>query len=540
MGRHYNMSRVELYKKIDDITGWDSTAIVLSNATKLNVKLGIGNVKDTFKFKVSSANDRLTRKFFSGNGSDKTFTMLFIPTSNFLGTDKFQVWVDDSIATYAASPSGNTQYKVIGTTLEFGAAPGVGTDNIEVRFEVITADDKAAIYIWQDKEWADMSDDEKNTSFKIEGTITQPALSSNDSGRYIDCSGVGMIESIFGALAFVRQDFVSAPKEWWELIIDTISQLNKYNPDRKIYGESQTEWTNMSNPITKNNGDSFAKIQYSASYKRAIEIIEELTQEKYTDDGQYIYYVKKIPVGDTGAGSYGFYCRYKEPDVSSGDTITQGTEPMSTKAKRATDEVINAVIYNCGLDPASHGMEYLNFEPSSQSSVGSKWKYVTSTNRIGENILNDEFQANPTKFDQNTDKSRKSDYPNDYDSDGNGYWEFSFKPRTSMEDPTYSTSAAKDVDSDAEWIDQTRLESFWRGHDQTSRIIKLYSNPRYKVTCTIYQSNNESIGSAYNVILPSFGLHTTYPLRLKEITHTFWDTDLSFEEDETTASSRAE
>ena len=123
MARKYHMKRVELYKKLVDNT-WESTAIVLTDANKINVKEGIGKIKDTFKFRINHANDRLTRRFYSGDSSTTAFTLLFAPPSTFLGTDKFQVMVDNELTTYNASPSDATQYSLSGTTLTFGAAPG--------------------------------------------------------------------------------------------------------------------------------------------------------------------------------------------------------------------------------------------------------------------------------------------------------------------------------------------------------------------------------------------------------------------------------
>jgi len=520
MARKYHMSRVELYKKLADNT-WDTTAIVLTDATSIDVKTAVGKVKDTFKFRVSNANDRLTRRLLNGDGSTTAFTIPYAAPTTFYSTSKLMVYVDDTLAVYNASPSTNLQYSISGSTITFGAAPGTGTENIEVRFEVISSDDKIAIYLWQDDTWDNMSAADRDTAFQIEGTITQPQLIANDKERTLAINGVGIIEQLFNALAFVKP---TAQTKWHLVIQSVISQINKYNPTgKKIYGQDPDEWKNLGNPTKKSDNSDFPDLMYTASYKRGMEIIEEITADKYTEDGQYVYYVKRY-----STNNYGFYVRYKDPDVATGNTITQGTEPTEIKAKRATDEVINAIIYNCGFDPYEAGMEYLNYNPASQSSLGSKWKYVTTTSHLGQTLLNIEFEADTSKWNTTSDGGRKENFPKDAEYT----YTFQFEGRNT--DGSYTGVAATAADDDA-FRDAIRLEAKWRGKEVTDRIIKLYSNPRYKVTSVVYQSNTESIGAAYNIILPSFGLHTTHPLRLKEIKSTFWDTTLEFEEDETVA-----
>lgn len=516
MARKYHMRRVALYKKLAD-SSWATTAIVLSDATEIEVKLGIGKVKDTFKFRISNANDRLTKQLFSGNASATEFTLpsYFTPPSTFLNTDKVKVYVGGVLQAYTIN------YTISGATITFTSPPAAGSDNIEVLFEVITADDKVSIWIWQDAEWDDMTDAQKEAAFAIEGTITQPSLTSNDSNRLITVDGIGIIEALFASLAFAKP---ASAQPWITTIQEMIAQINQYAPaGKKIYGESATEWEDLGNPNTKHNGDSFPDVQYSSAYKRGIEILEELTQDKYTGDGQYIYYVKRY-----SNGNYGLYVRYKNPIVQSGNVVTQGVEPIETKAKRSTDEVINAVIYNCGFDPYERGMEYLNYNPASQSSIGSKWKYITTTAHLGQALLNIEFEADTSKWETTDDGTRKENFP----KDASYPYTFQFEGRNTNGSLTGVSATAADDDA---FADAVRLEAKWRGKEETDRIITLYSNPRYSVTFLIYQSNNYILGEAYEIILPSFGLHNVHPLRLIESTHRFWTTELEFEEDETVA-----
>lgn len=532
MTRHYVMSRVELYKKVDST--WTDTAIVMDQITGLKVKTGVGAIKDTFEFTANHANDRLTRQFFSGNAVTTAFTLNYGPPTEFLGTDSFQVYVSDVLQTYG------TNYLVSGTTLTFqaGSIPGIGVDNIEIRFEVISADDKCKIYIWKDLEWGSMTQDDKDNAFQMEGIIVEPRLRSTDAGRVLGVKGNGIIEVIFNALAFVKP---KGQKKWYEIIQDMLAQINQNLPvGRKVYGggsirtESNAaalEWAELGNPTTKHDSSAFPDKQYYSSYKRAIEVLEEVTQDKYTEDADYYYYVAWDRTLNNNEGAYGLFIRYKNPSVSAGFEITQGTDNLQdVDMRRATEDVVNAVIYNCGFDPLERGMEYLNYDFTSQSSYGVRWKYVTTTSDLGQTVINQEFEANPDDWEQTDIYTRVENFPKDT---AYPYTVRTFEDRD--DDGEILTGTPIVVANDNQWADAVRIECRWQGNSRTDRIIRLYSNPRYKADLVFDATNDYVLGSAYNIIVPSFSLHTNHPIRIVDIQKTIWDTELSLEEDETVA-----
>ena len=521
MVRHYDMQRVELYKKIADGT-WTTTAVILDEAIGTEVRLGIGKIKDQFNFKLSNANNRFQRQYFSGNAVTLAFTIptFFVPPPEFVNTDFFRVYVGGVLKTYT------TDYTISGAIITFVSAPATGVDNIEVRYEVISSDDKITINFWRDiATWASLSANEKTAAFKIEGTITKPSVNVDDSTNSIGVNGIGFIESIFGSLAFLKP---TAPAKWHVLVQQTISSINKLVPaNKKIHGESTQEWTDLGNPTTKNDGSTlFPDISYVSSYKRGIEIIEDLTQDKYTGDGQYIYYVKKIVVG--GNDKYGLFVRYKTQTPTSGNLFIEGTDNIeSFSADRSVSEVVNAIIYNCGFDPYEKGMEYLNYNPASQSSLGSKWQYVTSTSDIGQSLVNREFEADKTKWNLTAAGGRKENFP----KSAQYTWTFQFEGRDGSGGLTgaYKTAADDDAFSDA-----IRLEAKWVGKERTDRILKLYSNPKYTAEITL-PPTDIALGEVYNLTLPSFAIHNEHPMRLMEVKYTINSTILTFEEDETVA-----
>ena len=586
MPRNYLDKRVEIYKKLVD-NSWESTAIVITDAFDIDVDTGIGKKKDTFTYRISNANQRLFRKLYDGDGSTTVFTLNFSPPSSYLGTDKFQVYVDDVLKT------NTTDYSVSGTTLTFVSAPADGTENVDVRFQVISSDDKCRIYLWKNMIWSSMTSAQKITAEAMEGTVTETHIDNDGIKNILTIDGVGFIESVFGALVFARTPANDKPHK---VIISTIAQLNQYNPNRKIYGESIAEWyrvggvtttlsaqlaqaatsasltdasdfpsvgsmyidteeiswtsksgntlsgltrglngtsdathNNGSNTYTGNatcrsDGTEFSDMQYDSSYKRAIELVEELSSDKYTTDGQYIYWV----VFDSANSRYELHWKYKNPEIASGYTVIEGTNPLKIDGDKSVSDVVNAIVYNVGYDCNEVPHEFLNFDPTSQSSIGSKWRYISETSNISSELINSEFLIDTSKWNTTADGHRNENYPKDAEVSS---WTFQFETRNSDGSLTGNSAVAT---TDNTFNDAIVAEAAWIGYFQTKKIIDLFGNPRYTITYTVEHSNSYALGSNYSHTIQSYGLNTK-GLRLIGIKKSFWSTNLEFKEDESTA-----
>ena len=529
----YINKRVYVMKKLANNT-WESfsNAILVDETAEFSISTGIGKKKDTFDLRVNNANNRLFRTYHNGDNSTTGFTLRWgpVPTS-YLGTDKLQVYVGSTLYEYVSSGAGALQYTVSGSTLTFGVAPALGTKNIDVRFALFEVDDLVRLYRWSDNTWAGLGTSGQNSALLMEGSISEPSMNINEGGRLLVIQGVGMIEAVFSGLVFLRpredgeDDVVAEAGSSGEGALQrVVSQLNAINPPLK-----QLQWASTNDSTTK-------VIKYSSTYKPAVEIFEELSSGDYTGAGQFIYYVTY------DATENEFLVHFKQKPVTTTGTLTEGSSGMKDiRVQKSTDDVINMIIYNAGVDPEGYPMEYPNFRFT--AGVGAKWKYVSSTSYIADEILNEEFTNDTAEWDTNSSGERTSMFPIDYANDwldGDGDWDFAFPARTSTGVPVAGTpSAANHVSATtkATWLEKFRLESKWRGKEVTNRLLDLYEQPRYKVQVSFdapdFGTSTYVLGEVWKLTIPSFGL-VEKQLRIVQIDHSFWESIVHFEEDETT------
>jgi len=513
----YLHSRVVIRKKLQSTNTWVSEAngIVLTDTSNIAVSKGLGKKRDTFAFNVRSPNNQLFETFHDGDGSTTAFTLKFSPIDSEHLTNaqqKLFVYVGGVLQEYT------TDYTVSGSTLTFTTAPASGSRNIRVVFPVIETDDLVDIYRWKNNTWGSMTTLEKNNARLEEGKVSQPMLQKGKNS--LSVKGYGSMDVIFSGMAFALTDNSNVLAH--TVIQKIIAQLNQFNQNRKIYGQNAAEWADIGNDVTT------TATSYSSKYKPAIEMIEELSGNDHTKNGQYIYWV------DYNATDNRYEFHWKAKSTTPAPTITEGIDPKKITVSRSIEGVINVVIYNVGLDCYGNGQEYLNYD-FTITGFGSRWKYISKTDTITQNMINQEFEKHTNKWDTGNDNERTENFPTDYDSDGNGYWEFQFTPRTSINDGTFSTNAAKNVTNDKGFNEQIRLEAYWQGKDATQSIIDQFSNPRFKATLPIPASseNTYTLGGMYTLDIPAFNLNSK-KLRLVQIDYEFGDTILKLEEDETT------
>ncbi|MCK4960623.1 MAG: hypothetical protein KAT00_14525, partial [Planctomycetes bacterium] len=361
------------------------------------------------------------------------------------------------------------------------------------------------------------------------------------------------------------------------VIQSIIAQLNQFNPNRRIYGQDATEWVDIGNATTTND------ITYTSKYKTSIEMIEEVSGDQYTGNGQYIYFVQYNPRSSTttsttsnklvdstasfvstlaGLTVYNntdgtsttisavdsatqlslssdiftsgedyiiptYDLHWKAKPLSVTGSLTEGVEPSEIKVGKSVDGVINVVIYNAGLDPHGNGMEFLNYD-FTISGTGSRWKYVSQTSTIGADIVKAEFEADTSLWDTTSDGNRIGNFP----SSGSYSYTMQFEDRDSSGVKTGVLAVAA---NDNDFNDLVRNESKWQGRGRTDQIIRRFSNPRFKCTKFIpYSEASEYVlGDIYTLTIPSFGL-SAKKLRLMQLDYEFWGVQLQFEEDETT------
>lgn len=505
MSRYYSY-RIRIYKFLSNGSYDDDNYIELDNSAEtFECKEGINKIKDTFRIKLLNSDNKLYETFHSGDGTTTSFDWYWgtLPRN---WVDKLEIEIDGVLT---------TNYSVSGGTIIFGDAPSSGTNNIKIKYPVCEYEDR--VEISQVKNGTSFTNDD----LVMAGLVNDVSGDSDDRNRYLIIRGVGLIEILFNTLAFSKSYDSSSGNRTNTvpgLIQNVISQVNGLNAGRVI------NW--VGNTINS-EGKSFPQITYYVNYKRSLDIIEELSSDRYTKDGQYYYYVNFNKV----TGEFDFYWKPKKfTSVSS--TLKEGVDAFKLKYDLNDDKVVNAVIYNCGLDPAGHGMEFLHY--SSQGNTfngggGTKWLYLTETSHIGDDILNNEFNAQSSNWETTSGGARKESFP----KDSSYPYTFTFQDRDP--DTLFPTGSAATASDDDGFIDAVRLEAKGRGKAYAKRVTDLYNSAKntFKITMPFSSTNEYVPGEVIKVTSESFGIYD-YDLRILEKSTSKGEIILRVEEDEST------
>lgn len=508
--------RVVVRKKISTTNSWQTAAdaIILPDAFDISVTTGLGKKKDKFNFRVRNPFKELFVSTHIGDGAQTDFNFAFspIPTEHQSGSEKkLYIYIGGTLT---------ESYTVINndSTVSFDSAPADGAI-ITIEYPVIEEDDVVRIYRIRNK-----------TAFVDadiiqEGTITTPTMDLKAGGSVVSVRGESFISQVFNGLVFSRPGGGLNRSHLY--IQDIIAQINEFNQDRKIFGETSGEWTTLGNATTTKS------IQYFMSYKSAIELIEDLSGNDYTGNGQYVYFLTYDATNDR----YQFIWKAKPTAINT--TLVEGTDAItSARPQKDNTEVVTAAIYNCGTDAQGNSMEFPYFDFTSSGGSGQKWKYITKTNTIGETIINNEFINNSATWEVQTfadgTKVRTSNYPQ-----GGAYpLTMQFEARTT--DNGALTGAAVSAANDTDFNDAIWIEARWQGWHQVKGILEGMNKPTYGITLTMdYGSDTNSsytLGDVYSITLSSFGVKEK-KLRLFQINYEITATILHFKEDEVTLDS---
>lgn len=512
---NYVNSRIVVRKKLLD--GWETLANSYTiDVNSFKVVRTIDDSKDTFQLMLDNADNKIFRRYFNGTGDATTFTLAYPPPNDYLGDKtQFNVLVGGVEYEYVSAGPGANQYTLATTvnnndTLTFGSAPASGTKNIEVRFPIIGDDDIVRIYRYKNTGSYD------NDDIVDEGFVTDVNVRLMGNSRDVEVKGEGLVNVLLRALTFVAY---SGTLNRAHLVIqNVIAAVNSYNPLKNLFGDNTNDWNTLGNATTS------TPIQYSSSYRPAHEIIQELSGGQYTGAGQYYYYVEYDATNDR------FNFIWKQRPVPPTATITEGTEIITQlKCVFTNDDVFNYAIYNCGDDCYNNVMEYLFFDFSTGAGRGGKWKYITNTFGIGQQILDEEFDS--ATWNTSTAEDGIVVATERFPKDASYPYTMAFESRDASHQPDGGALSAAD---DEDFNQYVREEARWRGWFRVKDMVDLYSKGRPKVNMTVAygeSSTTFTLGEVYTLFLPSFGLFNAN-LRLVRIDYEPHQTTCQFVEDE--------
>lgn len=371
-------------------------------------------------------------------------------------------------------------------------------DNIDNQFfngiDKLSTDDVLRIYQKRD------SDSFTSADLLIEMTIRDVPEKINPSGRKITIKGHNLIEAFFD----IQIPAGYTNKKWFEILDALKAEINGLSIGKEFL---------LSFPATKKDGSDFPTISYTCNYKPFSQILEDLTSDKYTEDGQYEYI---LTIGDT-ENTLTISARTAIQDTAAPNegVIEEGvTEVNSFNIQRSKDNIANFVIFNVGNDLYDKSVEGMHFDPLSMGKNGFKYLYIIEeTADIINNIIADERENNASSF------GDSDNFPTSYN--------YTFFKKDKDSNDVVATSAS-------DFNDKLRDLAEDDGKLYADNIIRDKSTPTYKVRCLMPFTNEYTMGNQYRLKIPSRNMNRL--LRLTEIKYQLLQSDLLFEEDSELAS----
>lgn len=319
----------------------------------------------------------------------------------------------------------------------------------------------------------------------LDGVINK-ITSANSTNKLISIEGKSRTEQLLEGLTFISRDDYRTPPQILEEALTFHNNNNKnflitWHPD---------------NPSLNSNDESFPTHLVEEFYKPMYMLFERYSSNEYTKDGQYYYYV----TNDNKL-------RWDKKTTTIDSSIDESSCEM-VNINDNSDYIINSLVINCGLSPSGDRVRAYYFDYASRAKEGAKWKYLTKTNRI----INDIIQAE--KLRGITFDTTKQNFPDSTEYPFTTRWGTSITDDNSWNDAVIEY--AKDLG--LEWG-----KSYLQGLNQS----------RLQATVQLPFTNDYELMQYITCTFPSFGVDGI-PLRITDIQYTDYNTILTLLQDEET------
>jgi len=366
----------------------------------------------------------------------------------------------------------------------------VNYDNYQ--YELLKIDDKVKIY--------GSMDGGTTYTLILDGIINNKTNSSTIDNKTISISGLNRLEKLFNSLVSTTGENVQRVASYWIThIIDQVNEFNKFGgTDREIKyiykGLDQNGNVASPNTIT----ETTKLISYVKGYEKAFKLIEELSQDEFTDDGQYIYYLNNQ--------NY-FYYKAKSSTITS--ELEYGDEIKSHRTQKGMYDIVNYIIMNCGKNAYGTSILQMDYDLESINKYGWKVKLISR-----ESIANELRQ-------QDQDNNYQPSYWDEGENFPNAY--------------PYTTSWGETVADNGEYNTEFVNVCLEAGMEAIGALLNNTSGATNRVDTNMHPSFGYVLGDLHTLKIPDNWWSTPKQIRLDSINYTFntegWTTDLKFKED---------
>jgi len=363
----------------------------------------------------------------------------------------------------------------------------------DLLFDQVKVDDRIKIYGTLDG---------INYVLLMNGIINEKTNNSTFDNKLITITGLNLLEKMFNSLVSTTGESVPKPSSYW--IANIVDQVNQFNSlgktNRKIYYTTTDSSTDPNDP----NGTIYAKatvkqttakISFTRSLEKAFKLIEELSNDEFTKDGQYYYYLDEFN-----------YLHYTNKPTTVTSNINWGDEIISHRSKKGMYDVVNYIIMNCGKSP--YGSNILNFDYRVQSINKYGWKVKLSS----QESISGNMQDNERKKLNSWDDGES--FPNSY-------------PYVT----TWGATANSDNDYNSAFVDEA-----WRiSQAKLAALLDSSVGATYKTDVEVTSNLGFSIGALHGLGIRDNGWSSPRNMRLDSCALNFssqgWTTNLKFKED---------
>jgi len=352
----------------------------------------------------------------------------------------------------------------------------------DYQFKLLSIDDRVKIYGIVDSV----------ETLLLDGIIQSKNNNSSLGSKIVSVTGLNLLEKMFNALVTTTGESVPKPASFWiKNIIDQVNEFNNLgNTSRKILYTDSTIRTTTE------------KVSYRKGFEKAFKLIEELSNNDYTQDGQYYYYLDE--------NNY-FYWQPLRTVVSK--TLSVGEEIVSHRTEKGMYDIVNYIILNCGKSPYGATILQFGYDDESIAKFGWKVKLVTRES-IGNEMLNKDRRSKPNLWDDD------SNFPNTY-------------PYI----PDWKDSLTGTINSNGDYNTEFVEAAQRQGLIDINGLLEKTTGCTYKVRTKVQPSFDYVLGELCTLTIPDNWWNTPQIIRLKSINYAFgsagWSTDLKFEEDST-------
>lgn len=383
---------------------------------------------------------------------------------------------------------------------------GEGKDTFEFKLQnfngewdnVWSVGDKVYVYYKANSSSLDSSD------LRMIGVVTDLPNEHDGTKNFIRVVCRNFSETLMNALVFYDPSATGDTVP--QYIEQALNSVGNFNQKFKV------GWAST-NPSVKRDGvTAFPTIYEPWFYKTALKLLEQYSQDSYTQDGNYYWYINTdnelVWLPRTDAVDYVF---------NSNSDIYK-----AMKIKKDTSKVVNFIIAKGGLDPKGNSITAYVPEPVSMGKHGFKFKLITLSATDENNLLQlDNSAAGVTSGEPIT--------PSNYPSTTG--WVATVTDYTGS--PTITAGSRVNCSSWNEYVDAFRAEIKYRLKNQAKDYLAEYKYGKLMLDIEFSAGKGWDVGNIISVTIPEIGAENN-KMRVKKIDFTPDGEVYTLEEDEGT------